>query len=154
MRVHTRLTGTVTRRWRWSRRSCVEIGARADRRGRPFSSFEFKCGRPFLSSLVWATWRRETWDGLTPEEREGETLPDRFPSMLPLLEEQKQKKRAAAKSKKKKKRADLEWCDKSRVFALPSLTEIYRLLSDTRNARDKHEDDLKQESVLFLPQGG
>ena len=94
---------------------------------------------------------------MTPEEREGETLPDRFPSMLPLLEEQKQKKRAAAKSKKKKKRADLEWCDKRRVFALPSLTEIDRLLSQTqqeRNARDKHEDDLKQESVLFLPQGG
>jgi hypothetical protein len=70
--------------------------------------------------------------------------------MLPLLEEQKQKKRAAAKSKKKKKRADLEWCDKSRVFALPSLAEIDRLLSDTRNTRDKHEDDLKQESVCFF----
>ena len=50
-------------------------------------------------------WRRETWDNLTPDERGDEGLPDRFPSMLRLIEEKKKSR----KGKKKKKRADKEW---------------------------------------------
>eukprot|EP01044_Picomonas_judraskeda_P022987 COSAG03_NODE_5900_length_1154_cov_56.047483_1_plen_85_part_00 len=60
-----------------------------------------------LRWLLIIIWCRETWDSLTPQEQGDEGLPDRFPSMLRLLEEKKRAKQGG--KQKKKKRADKEW---------------------------------------------
>jgi hypothetical protein len=73
-------------------------------------------------------WCRETWDSLTPEEQGDEGLPDRFPSMLRLLEEKKRRNRGG---KKKKKRADKEWqAEEKRRAEMKRLVEQLRIPED------------------------
>lgn len=71
---------------------------------------------------------RETWDSLTAEERGDEGLPDRFPSMLRLLEEKRRRKQG---DKKKKKRADKEWeAEEKRRAEMKRLAEQLRIPED------------------------
>ena len=65
---------------------------------------------------------------LTPNEQGDEGLPDRFPSMLRLLEEKKKRSRG---DKKKKKRADREWeAEEKRRAKMKRLAEQLRMPDD------------------------
>lgn len=80
-------------------------------------------------TLIPGTCCRAKWDSLTAEEQGDGELPDRFPSMLRLLEE-KRKAKKSAKKKKKKTRADKEWeAEEKRRAEMKRLAEELRRTS-------------------------